>query len=93
MTARLALELWLPLMPVVVIGGVLCVAAPERAAQQRLVDSGFTKRYDYALEALSDIPYRSWRQYDPDETRCGSRLCACSADWRFLNELKREQKA
>jgi hypothetical protein len=46
----------------------LCVAAPERAAQRRLVDSGFTERYDYALEALSDIPYRSWREYDPEDS-------------------------
>jgi NitT/TauT family transport system substrate-binding protein len=45
----------------------LCVAAPERAAQ-RLVDGGFTERYDYALEALSDIPYRSCREYDPEDS-------------------------
>jgi NitT/TauT family transport system substrate-binding protein len=45
----------------------LCVAAPERAAQ-RLVDGVFTERYDYALEALSDIPYRSWREYDPEDS-------------------------
>ena len=33
-----------------------------------LVDGGFTARYDYALEALTEVPYDRWREYDPEDT-------------------------
>src|SRR5205823_5493168 len=36
---------------------------PERAAQ-RLVDGGFTPRYDLALEALRENVFDKWREYD-----------------------------
>ena len=45
----------------------MCAAEPTRAAQ-RMVDGGFTPRYDYALQALGDIPYGKWREYDPEDT-------------------------
>ena len=45
----------------------LCAAQPERAAR-RIVDGGFTPRYDYARAALSDVPYEGWRDYDPEDT-------------------------
>jgi NitT/TauT family transport system substrate-binding protein len=85
----------------------LCVAEPERAAQ-RLVDDGFTERYDYALQTLTEMPYASWREYDPEDTMrfyalrlheagmitsTPNTLLAEGTDWRFLNELKRELKA
>ena len=44
-----------------------CAAEPERAAQ-RLVDGGFTQRYDYALQTLTELPYARWREYDPEDT-------------------------
>jgi NitT/TauT family transport system substrate-binding protein len=85
----------------------LCAAEPERAAQQ-LVDAGFTGRYDYALQALTELPYDSWRQFDPADAMrfyalrlhevgmiksSPNALLAAGTDWRFLNELKRELKA
>ena len=85
----------------------LCVAEPERVAQQ-LVDGGFTQQYDYALQSLAEVPYQSWREYDPEDTmrfyalrlhEAGmitsnpNKIIADGADWRFLNELKRELKA
>ncbi|HSA83182.1 MAG TPA: ABC transporter substrate-binding protein [Geminicoccaceae bacterium] len=85
----------------------LCVAEPERVAQ-RLVDGGFTKRYDYALQALTEVPYDRWREFDPEDTlrfyalrlheagmirSSPNAILAEGADWRFLNELKRELKA
>jgi NitT/TauT family transport system substrate-binding protein len=85
----------------------LCAAEPERAAQQ-LVDRGFTKRYDYALQTLTEIPYAQWREYDPEDAMrfyalrlhevgmiksSPNTLLAEGTDWRFLNELKRELKA
>ena len=45
----------------------LCVTEPERVARM-LVDGGFTARYDYALEALTEVPYDRWREYDPEDT-------------------------
>jgi NitT/TauT family transport system substrate-binding protein len=44
----------------------ICAADPERAAQQ-LVDVGFTARYDYALQTLSEVPYDRWREFDPED--------------------------
>jgi NitT/TauT family transport system substrate-binding protein len=85
----------------------LCVAEPERVAQ-RLVDGGFTRSYDYALQSLIEVPYATWREYDPEDTirfyalrlheagmieSTPQKLLAQSTDWRFLNELKRELKA
>ena len=45
----------------------ICAAEPERAAQ-RLVDGGFTERYDYALQTLTELPYGRWREFDPEDT-------------------------
>ena len=44
----------------------LCAAEPERVARQ-LVDAGFTGCYDYALQALTEVPYDRWREFDPQE--------------------------
>src|SRR5918996_401029 len=85
----------------------LCVAEPERVAQ-RLVDGGFTPRYDYALQTLTDVPYGKWREYDPEDTirfyalrlheaglieSSPNKIIADGTDWRFLSERKRELKA
>ena len=45
----------------------ICATEPERAAQ-RLVDGGLTPRYDYALQTLTEIPYASWREFDPEDS-------------------------
>jgi NitT/TauT family transport system substrate-binding protein len=45
----------------------VCSLEPDRVAPI-LVDNGYTPRYDYALEALQDIPYQQWREYDPEDT-------------------------
>ena len=72
------------------------------------VDDGFTDRYDYALQALNEIPYDRWRELDPEDslrfyalrlheagmiTSTPNALLAEGTDWRFLQELKRELKA
>jgi NitT/TauT family transport system substrate-binding protein len=84
----------------------LCVSQPARMAQL-LVNQGYTTRYDYALQALSEIRYDVWRDYDPEDTlrfyalrmqEAGliksnpQKLIAEHTDWRFLNGLKRELK-
>jgi NitT/TauT family transport system substrate-binding protein len=88
-------------------GADLCVSEPKRVAQL-LVDQGYTKRYDYALQDLSEVRYDVWRDYDPEDTlrfyalrlyeaglikSSPNKLIAEHADWRFLDELKRELKA
>jgi NitT/TauT family transport system substrate-binding protein len=85
----------------------LCAAEPQRVAQL-LVESGITERYDYALQSLTELPYRSWREYDPEDsmrfyalrlheagmiTSSPNDIIAQGTDWRFVNELKRELKA
>jgi len=85
----------------------LCVSDPAGVAR-RLVDGGFTARYDYALQALREIPYDKWREWDPEDTirfyalrlrevgfikSTPQKIIAENTDWRFLDELKRELKA
>jgi NitT/TauT family transport system substrate-binding protein len=85
----------------------LCVAAPARVARM-LVDGGFTPHYDYALQALTEVPYDRWREYDPEDTlrfyalrlyeagmvhSSPTKIITEGTDWRFLNEIKRELKA
>jgi NitT/TauT family transport system substrate-binding protein len=51
----------------------ICATEPATAAQ-RLVDAGYTPRYDYALQALTELqtlaelPYGRWREFDPEDT-------------------------
>ena len=83
-----------------------CVNDPAGAAR-RMVEAGFTVRYDYALQTLNEVPYNKWREYDPEDTvrfyalrlrEAGmiksnpNKIIAEATDWRFLNELKRELK-
>jgi len=85
----------------------LCASDPERAARL-LVDREYAKRYDYALQALSEIRYDVWRDYNPQDTlsfyalrlheagliqSSPRQLIAEHTDWRFLDEVKRELKA
>ena len=80
---------------------------PERTARF-LVDKSYTGNYDYALQALKDIPYGKWREYDPEDTvrfyslrlneigmikSSPQKIISQGTDWRFLRELKKEMKA
>jgi NitT/TauT family transport system substrate-binding protein len=82
----------------------LCVSQPEWVAQ-RIVDAGFTPRYDYALQTLKEIPYAKWREYDAADAirfhalrlresgfikAAPNKILADGTDWRFFDELKRE---
>ena len=84
----------------------LCTSQPALMAQ-RLVDNGYTTRPDEALQALAEIRYDVWRDYDPEDSlrfyalrmyeagmikSSPQNLIAKHTDWRFLNELKRELK-
>jgi NitT/TauT family transport system substrate-binding protein len=84
----------------------LCAQEPERAAQV-LVDKGITQHYDYAVQALKELPYGTWREYDAEDTlrfyalrlheagmikASPQKLIAQGTDWRFLTALKKEMK-
>ena len=84
----------------------LCAREPERVARF-LVDEGYAERYDYALQALKEIPYNRWGEYDPEDTvrfhalrlheagmikTSPQKIIAQGTDWRFLNALKKELK-
>ena len=84
----------------------LCASKPEVAARL-IVEGGFTERYDYALQTLTENPYGAWREYDAEDTMrfyalrlhelgmiksSPQKIIAKGTDWRFLNELKRELK-
>jgi NitT/TauT family transport system substrate-binding protein len=85
----------------------LCVSQPEWAAQ-RLVDGGFTARYDITLQALKDIPYARWRDYNAEDTirfyalrlheagmikSTPNKIIGQATDFRLFDELRRELKA
>ncbi len=85
----------------------LCAAEPQKIARF-LADKGYVKREDYTLQALQEVPYNRWREYDsPDTIRFYSlrmheagviksspqKILAQGTDWRFLTELKKELKA
>jgi len=84
----------------------VCALEPERTARS-LVDKGYVKQYEVALQTMKDLPYGKWREYDPEDTirfyalrlheagmvkSSPQKLVAEGTDWRFLNELKRELK-
>jgi len=83
-----------------------CAADPARAARF-LVDKGYAEEYDYALQALKEIPYNKWREFDHEDTvrsyalrlneagmikATPQKIIARGTDWRFLNELKQDLK-
>src|SRR5262249_16614315 len=85
----------------------ICVSNPRRVARL-LVDGGYATSYEYALQALRDIRFDVWRDYDPEDTlrfyalrmyelglikSTPQKLIAEHTDLRFLNELKRELKS
>ena len=85
----------------------ICAADPPGVARQ-MVDRGFTPSYEFALQTLSDVPYKSWRDYNIEDTvrfyalrmreaglikSAPQKIIAQGTDWRFLDELKRELKA
>ena len=85
----------------------LCASDP-RLVSRRLVEDGFAERYDYALQTLTELPYGTWREFDPEDSMrfyalrmhevgfissSPNQLIADGTNWRFVNELKRELKA
>jgi NitT/TauT family transport system substrate-binding protein len=88
-------------------GSEICATNPDQGAKAFLAQ-GFNMNPDYARQALRELPYGKWREYNPEETvrfyalrlreagmvkSSPQKLIAQGTDWRFLNELKKELKA
>jgi NitT/TauT family transport system substrate-binding protein len=84
----------------------LCASEPDMVAR-RLIEGGYAKDYDYTLQAINEVPYLEWRNFDPEDTirffslrlheaglikSTPQQIIADGTDWRFLSELKRELK-
>jgi NitT/TauT family transport system substrate-binding protein len=85
----------------------ICARDPKRAARY-MVDKGYVEDYNYALTLITELPYDKWRDANPEDTlrfhalrlhelgmikNTPQKIIAQGADWRFLNELKRELRA
>ncbi|MGH8072204.1 MAG: ABC transporter substrate-binding protein [Candidatus Entotheonellia bacterium] len=84
----------------------ICALEPERVARG-LVERGVTTNYEYAAQAMREVPYGQWRDYSPEDTirfyalrlhevgmikSTPQQIMAQGADWHFLTELKKELK-
>jgi NitT/TauT family transport system substrate-binding protein len=84
----------------------ICALEPERTARA-VVAKGLAKNYDYTVQAIKDLPYGRWREFDPEDTvrfyalrlreagmikSTPQKILAEHTDWRFFNELKKELK-
>jgi NitT/TauT family transport system substrate-binding protein len=84
----------------------ICAREPELAART-LVERKVRKasEYNYIVQAMKEIPYGKWREYNPEDTirfytlrlrevgmikSSPQEIIAKNTDWRFLRELKKE---
>ena len=85
----------------------ICTTDPERAARY-VVEKGGEKRFEITRDVIKTLPYRSWRDVNPEDTlrfhalrlhevgmikSTPQKLVSEGTDWRFLNELRKELKA
>lgn len=90
----------------IIKGSDICAGDPDRGAQAYL-DLGFQTEPQYARQALREIPYGRWRDFNPEDTlrfyalrlreaglikNSPQQLIAQGTDWRFINEVKKELK-
>ncbi|HVE49117.1 MAG TPA: ABC transporter substrate-binding protein [Casimicrobiaceae bacterium] len=84
----------------------LCASDPDLAAKAYLAQ-GYKTNPDHARQAIRELPYGKWRDYNPEETvrfyalrlreadmvkASPQKLIAQGTDWRILEQLKREMK-
>lgn len=91
----------------IIKGSDICATDPDRGAQAYL-DLGFQTEPQYARQALREIPYGRWRDFNPEDTmrfyalrlreaglikNSPQQIIAQGTDWRMLEQLKKELKA
>jgi NitT/TauT family transport system substrate-binding protein len=87
-------------------GSELCASNPDLGVKAYLAQ-GYTPNPDHALQALRELPYGHWRDYNPEETvrfyalrlrEAGmvksppQKLISQGTDWRALDQLRKEMK-
>ena len=85
----------------------ICTSEPQRAGKL-LVDKGYTKNVEHAVQTIKELPYDKWHDYDAADTlrfyalrmheagmikTSPQKIIAQGGDWRFVNQLKKELKA
>ena len=85
----------------------LCASDPDLGAKAYLAQ-GYKTSPEYARQAIRELPYGKWRDYNPEETvrfyalrlreadmvkASPQKLIAQGTDWRILGELKKEMKS
>ena len=90
----------------IIKGSEICATDPERAATAFL-RLGYATHPEPTRQALREIPYGHWRDYNPEETvrfyalrlreagmvkSAPQKLIAQGTDWRIVEQLKREMK-
>ena len=85
----------------------LCASNPQLGAKAYLAQ-GFKIDAEFATQAIRELPYGKWRDYNPEETvrfyalrlreaqmvkGAPQKLIAQGTDWRIWDELKHELKA
>src|SRR5262249_56981984 len=85
----------------------LCAQEPARVAQN-ISNRSLIRRYDYDRQALSDLPYYKWRDYNAEDTirfyslrlheaglikATPNQIMAEKTDLDFFDQLKRQTKA
>ena len=78
-----------------------------QAATQARQDKGYTTGHEYALQAIKELPYARWRDYNPEDTvrfyalrlheaglikSSPQKIIAQGTDWKSFNELRKELK-
>jgi NitT/TauT family transport system substrate-binding protein len=90
-----------------VLKGTDVVATNPDGSAQFMVDRGYTSNYEYACNSLREIPYDTWRDFDPADSirfyalrlkeaglinSTPDEIIERGTDFRYLSELKRELK-
>ena len=85
----------------------LCASDPDLGAKAYLAQ-GYQTSPEYARQAMRELPYGKWRDYNPEETvrfyalrlreaemvkASPQKLIAQGTDWRILGELRKEMKS
>jgi NitT/TauT family transport system substrate-binding protein len=85
----------------------LCAADPDLAVRAFMAQ-GYKPNPELARQAMRELPYGKWRDYNPEETvrfyalrlreaemikGSPQKLIAQGTDWRILEQLKREMKS
>jgi len=93
-------------MRAILKGTDICASDPD-VGVNAFFAHGFTPNREYARQAIRELPYGRWRDYNPEETlrfyalrlreagmvkNTPQKIIAQGADWRIFDQLKQEMK-